>query len=47
MSQKHANFIINKDHATASDVIHLIRDIQKNVKKEYGIDLKLEQEIVE
>ena len=47
VSQKHANFIINKDHATASDVIHLIRDIQKNVKKEYGIDLKLEQEIVE
>ena len=26
-------FIINKYHATASDVIHLIRDIQKNVKK--------------
>ena len=47
VSEKHANFIINKNHATANDVIGLIRDIQKRVKKEYGIDLKLEQEIVE
>ena len=47
VSEKHANFIINKNHATASDIIRLIHDIQKRVKKEYGIDLKLEQEIVE
>lgn len=47
VSEKHANFIINKSHATASDIIRLIHDIQKRVKKEYGIDLKLEQEIVE
>lgn len=46
VSEKHANFIINKNHATASDIIGLICDIQKRVKKEYGIDLKLEQEIV-
>ncbi|MBS7021559.1 MAG: UDP-N-acetylmuramate dehydrogenase [Firmicutes bacterium] len=47
VSEKHANFIINKENAKASDVITLIYDIQKNVKKTYGIDLKLEQEIVE
>ena len=47
VSEKHANFIINKNHATANDIIDLIHDIQKRVKKEYGIDLKLEQEIVE
>ena len=47
VSEKHANFIINKNHSTASDIIRLIHDIQKRVKKEYGIDLKLEQEIVE
>lgn len=47
VSEKHANFIINKKHATANDIIDLIHDIQKRVKKEYGIDLKLEQEIVE
>ena len=46
VSEKHANFIINKNHATANDIIGLICDIQKRVKKEYGIDLKLEQEIV-
>ncbi len=46
VSEKHANFIINKNHATANDIIGLIYDIQKRVKKEYGIDLKLEQEIV-
>ena len=47
VSEKHANFIINYDHATASDIKSLIRDIQKKVKKETGIELKLEQEIVE
>ncbi len=47
VSEKHANFIINKNHATANDIIDLIHDIQKRVQKEYGIDLKLEQEIVE
>lgn len=47
VSEKHANFIINKENAKASDVIHLISDIQKNVLQTYGIDLLLEQEIVE
>lgn len=46
VSEKHANFIINKNNATASDIVRLIEDIQKNVKKKYGVDLKLEQEIV-
>ena len=46
VSEKHANFIINKNNATASDIVGLIEDIQKNVKKKYGVDLKLEQEIV-
>lgn len=33
VSEKHANFIINKNNATASDIVGLIEDIQKNVKK--------------
>lgn len=47
VSEKHANFIINKENAKASDIISLIHSIQKDVKKEYGIDLLLEQEIVD
>lgn len=46
VSEKHANFIINKKNATSSDIIKLIDEISGAVKKEYGIDLHLEQEII-
>lgn len=47
VSDKHANFIINKDHATASDIINLITEIKEKVKEKYNIDLIVEQEIVD
>ena len=47
VSDKHANFIINKDHATASDIIKLITEIKEKVKEKYNIDLIVEQEIVD
>mgnify|MGYP003291629874 CR=1 FL=1 len=47
VSDKHANFIINKDKATASDVIALINEIKTKVKEKYNIDLIVEQEIVD
>ena len=47
VSEKHANFIINKDHATASDIIKLITEIKEKVKEKYDIDLIVEQEIVD
>ena len=47
VSDKHANFIINKDHATASDIIKLITEIKEKVKEKYDIDLIVEQEIVD
>ncbi len=47
VSEKHANFIINKDHATASDIIKLITEIKEKVKEKYNIDLIVEQEIVD
>ena len=47
VSEKHANFIINKGHATGEDVKQLIKDIREKVKKEKGITLKIEQEFVE
>lgn len=46
ISEKHANFIINKGSATYEDIIELIELIKKKVKKEYNIDLILEQEII-
>lgn len=46
VSEKHANFIINTGDATGKDIIKLIDEIKEKVKKEYDIDLILEQEIV-
>ena len=46
VSEKHANFIINDGTATYEDIIELIDFIKKKVKKEYNIDLILEQEII-
>lgn len=47
VSEKHANFIVNTGRAKGSDIKKLITKIQNKVKEEYGIDLILEQEIVE
>lgn len=46
VSEKHANFIVNKGHASGEDVIKLIDIIKDRVKRKYGIDLILEQEII-
>lgn len=46
VSEKHANFIINDGNATNEDIIKLIDKIKTSVKKEYNIDLILEQEII-
>lgn len=46
ISEKHANFIINYNHATGSDIKQLIDLIKKEVKEKYNIDLKCEQEFV-
>ena len=46
ISTKHANFIINKNNASSSDILNLIKFVQKEVKDKYKIDLKLEQQLV-
>ena len=46
VSSKHANFIINKGGASAEDILHLIDEIEKRVKKNYGIKLEREIEIL-
>lgn len=47
VSEKHANFIINTSNATGEDIVTLINEIKDKVKKQYDIDLVLEQEIVD
>jgi len=47
ISDKHANFIINKGNATGKDIIDLINLIKEKVKEKYNIDLILEQLIIE
>ena len=46
VSKKHANFIINKNNASANDVKKLIEYVHDKVKEEKNVDLKIEQEFV-
>ena len=44
VSEKHANFIINANHAKANDVISLVIEIQNEVQKKYGVQMQMEVE---
>lgn len=46
VSNKHANFIINKDNATAEDIGELIKFVKDAVEDKYNVKLKVEQEFV-
>ncbi len=46
VSEKHANFIINRGNATCDDVRRLIDGIREQVRREQGIELELEVEFV-
>lgn len=47
VSEKHANFIINENNATQSDIKNLINDIQIEFEKTYGICLEREIKYME
>ncbi len=42
VSEKHSGFVINRDSATAEDVLELIRYIQKTVFEKFGVALDTE-----
>ncbi|PUU87450.1 MAG: UDP-N-acetylmuramate dehydrogenase, partial [Halanaerobium sp.] len=42
VSTKHAGFIVNKDHATAEDIVKLIEKVKKEVYKISGVQLEVE-----
>lgn len=46
ISDKHANFVINYDNASAEDIKYLIDLAHDTVLKNYNIDMKIEQEFV-
>ncbi len=46
VSDKHANFIINRDNASAADIETIIRHIQNTVSDQHGVDLQCEVRIV-
>ncbi|MBE6128527.1 MAG: UDP-N-acetylmuramate dehydrogenase [Erysipelotrichaceae bacterium] len=44
VSEKHCNFILNTDNASARDYLDLAREIQDKVREKYGIELQMEME---
>jgi UDP-N-acetylmuramate dehydrogenase len=46
VSTKHGNFIVNRGHASAADVIRLIGKVRQTIKRQAGVRLDLELKIV-
>ncbi len=46
VSEKHAGFVINKDHATAKDVLDLMAHIRATVQEQHGVTLEPEVRIL-
>ncbi|OAB38726.1 UDP-N-acetylenolpyruvoylglucosamine reductase [Paenibacillus macquariensis subsp. defensor] len=46
VSTKHAGFIVNVDHATASDYIALVAHVKDTVREKFGIDLETEVKFI-
>ena len=46
VSEKHANFVVNYNKATAKDIKELIDFLKDEVKEKYGVDLIVEQEFI-
>jgi len=46
VSEKHAGFVINYDNATASDILEVIKHVQKTVYEKFGVNLETEVKII-
>jgi len=46
VSMKHAGFIVNINHATATDYMNLIHLIQRTIKEKFDIELQTEVRII-
>jgi len=46
VSEKHANFIINRGNATSEQVLRLITEIQRDVQEKFGVRLEPEVRVI-
>ncbi len=46
VSEKHCGFVINKDQATAKDVLGLCEEVRRRVREHSGVELELEVKIL-
>ena len=46
ISEKHCGFVINKDHATATDILSLMEQVSDKVEAEFGVRLEPEVKII-
>jgi len=46
ISEKHGNFIINRGHATADDILALIHRVQERIQRDRGVVLELEVKLL-
>ncbi len=46
VSEKHSGFIVNKGNATTEDVLKLIKHVQNEVKKNFGVKLETEVKLI-
>ncbi|MBV1951970.1 MAG: UDP-N-acetylenolpyruvoylglucosamine reductase, partial [Cycloclasticus sp.] len=46
VSTKHANFILNTGHATASDIEQLMNHVKKAVLEQHGVELETEVRVI-
>lgn len=42
VSERHCGFLINKDNATAADVLELMKQVSKKVQEQFGVELEPE-----
>lgn len=46
VSDKHSGFVINRNNATAKDILDVIHHVQNTVKDKFGVELKTEVRII-
>ena len=46
VSEKHCGFVINYDHATATDVLTLMEEVRKKVREQFHVELEPEVQII-
>lgn len=46
VSEKHCGFVINRDNASAADILRLCREVQRRVREQSGVSLELEVKLL-